>query len=90
MLYIETKKSTLHACWKALWPTTVRDNNSKQSLENGYSQIIETGHTLGGEGFVDMTKQDISEIMDDYELHEDDLIHMVEKNTGNENDSRYE
>ena len=85
MSYIEIKQSVLHACWKAVWPAIVKDNNNKQSLENEYFQIIEIAHMLGGEGFVDMRKEDISEIMDDHELHEDDFLERVEKNTGNEN-----
>ena len=76
MSYIEIKQLTLRACWKAVWPTIVKDNNNKLSLENEYSQIIEIGHTFGGEGFVNMTKENISKIVDD---HEDDLIEMVKK-----------
>ena len=34
---------------------------------------------MSGEGFVDMIKKDISEKIDDYELHEDEIIEMVEK-----------
>lgn len=86
MSYVEIKQSTLHACWKAVWPNIVEGENHRMSLEQEYSQIIELGHTLGGEGFEDITEVDIAEIMEDQELHEDDLIEMVQKIGGSEND----
>jgi len=86
MSYAEIKQSTLNACWKALWPNIVEDENHRMCLKQEYSRIIELGHMLGGEGFADITEVDIAEIMEDQELQEDDLLEMVQKISGSVND----
>ncbi|GFQ65224.1 tigger transposable element-derived protein 1 [Trichonephila clavata] len=87
MAYAEIKKSTLHACWKAVWPDVVESANPRIPLEQEYSQIIELAHSLGGEGFEDLSEADIIEIMADKEICEDELIDMVNITSENESDN---
>ena len=69
--------STLHACWKSLWPDIINGENNSVALEEEYSRIIELGQELGAEGFDDITQADIKELMPDQALNADDLIEMV-------------
>ncbi|GFU01250.1 tigger transposable element-derived protein 1 [Nephila pilipes] len=85
--YPEIKKSTLNACWKAVWPDVAERENPAILLEQEYSQIIELAHSLGGEGFEDLSESDIIEIMADKEICEDDLIDMVNITSENESDN---
>ncbi|GFT02826.1 tigger transposable element-derived protein 1 [Nephila pilipes] len=85
--YAEIKKSTLNACWKAVWPDVAERANPPILLEQEYSQIIELAHSLGGEGFEDLSEADIIEIMADKEICEDDLIDMVNITSENESDN---
>ncbi|GFQ91990.1 tigger transposable element-derived protein 1 [Trichonephila clavata] len=87
MAYAEIKKSTLHACWKAVWPDVVESANPRIPLEQEYSQIIELAHSLGGEGCEDLSEADIIEIMADKEICEDELIDMVNITSENESDN---
>ncbi|GFS38285.1 tigger transposable element-derived protein 1 [Nephila pilipes] len=85
--YAEIKKSTLNACWKAVWPDVAERANPPILLEQEYSQIIELAHSLGGEGFEDLSEADMIEIMADKEICEDDLIDMVNITSENESDN---
>ncbi|GFT13151.1 tigger transposable element-derived protein 1 [Nephila pilipes] len=84
---LRLKKSTLNACWKAVWPDVAERANPPILLEQEYSQIIELAHSLGGEGFEDLSEADIIEIMADKEICEDDLIDMVNITSENESDN---
>ncbi|GFT04219.1 hypothetical protein NPIL_9131 [Nephila pilipes] len=55
-------------------PDVAERANPPILLEQEYSQIIELAHSLGGEGFEDLSEADIIEIM--AEICEDDLIDM--------------
>ncbi|GFS40245.1 tigger transposable element-derived protein 1 [Nephila pilipes] len=85
--YVEIKESTLNACWKAVWPDVTERANPPILLEQEYSQIIELAHSLGGEGFEDLSEADIIEIMKDKEICENDLIDMVNITSENESDN---
>ncbi|KAH9505326.1 hypothetical protein Btru_058349 [Bulinus truncatus] len=41
------------------------------------TEIVQMAHSLGGEGFDDLTEDDIAELMADKELSEDDLVNLV-------------
>ena len=55
--------STLHACWKSVWPNIFNGENSSVALKEEYSRVIELSQELGGEGFDDITQADIKELM---------------------------
>ncbi|XP_066251421.1 tigger transposable element-derived protein 1-like [Euwallacea similis] len=81
-------KSTINACWKAIWPDAVESENDKSPLEHECSQIIQLAHTIGGEGFENLAEADIEEIMADEELNEDELVNMIHET--NKHDEKYD
>ena len=52
----EVKTSTLNACWYALWPECVNNFSGFPAVSEQVRDIVNLAHTVGGEGFSDMTE----------------------------------
>uniref|UniRef100_A0A3Q1B5X2 DDE-1 domain-containing protein n=1 Tax=Amphiprion ocellaris TaxID=80972 RepID=A0A3Q1B5X2_AMPOC len=63
----EMKPETLNACWKKLWPEAVQTPNGG-SLDDIHHSTVDTAvnlaKQLGGDGFNDMTLDDINALID--------------------------
>ncbi|XP_021711844.1 tigger transposable element-derived protein 1-like, partial [Aedes aegypti] len=62
--------STLNACWKPLWPECVH-HKSQQNVDD--REIILLAHAVGGEGFNDMTVEEVGEMMEDAVVDDEEL-----------------
>lgn len=80
------QQKTLAGCWKKLCPPNVV---VQQVIENAapitepiceqVNRIIEIARSIGGEGFVDMSEDEVQElIVDNADLTEEDLVDMLE------------
>ncbi|KAG0723591.1 Tigger transposable element-derived protein 1 [Chionoecetes opilio] len=76
----EVKPSTLNACWYALWPECVNDFNGFPAVTQQMKDIVDLAHTVGGEGFSDMTEEDVAELIDSHgaEPSVEEIIQMNE------------
>lgn len=72
---------TLNACWNHLWPKVVNNFHGFPTIRNEARTIVTLAHRIGGEGFTDMTVDDVEELIDshDQELTEEELVAMVEE-----------
>ncbi|KAG0719331.1 hypothetical protein GWK47_050719 [Chionoecetes opilio] len=72
--------STLNACWYALWPECVNDFNGFPAVTQQMKDIVDLAHTVGGEGFSDMTEEDVAELIDSHgaEPSVEEIIQMNE------------
>ncbi|XP_045105427.1 tigger transposable element-derived protein 1-like [Portunus trituberculatus] len=79
----EVQPSTINACWNALWPECVHDFRGFTTVHSQVQDIISLAHTVGEEGFDDMTEEDVDELLqleeeeakggaDDEDLHDDE------------------
>lgn len=75
----EMKVSTLNGCWKNLWPEAVLSKKDTPPAEDEMTRIISVAKRIGGDGFVDMTIEDINELLDDPLLNEEELIQLVDE-----------
>ncbi|XP_077397631.1 heterogeneous nuclear ribonucleoprotein U-like protein 1 isoform X5 [Festucalex cinctus] len=78
----EMKKETLNACWEKLWPTCVQDHTGFSPDEICHAAVDESvklAKLLGGEGFSDMTHDDIVDLIDRHSnpLTNEDLIELM-------------
>ncbi|XP_017891414.1 tigger transposable element-derived protein 1-like [Ceratina calcarata] len=73
----ELKTSTLNACWKKIWRSSVEIENVPESSENEIGGILELAKSIGGEGFVDMTIEDVQDLLVEGEVDEADLMEMA-------------
>lgn len=73
----EIKTSTLNACWKKIWPSSVETENMRETSENETGVILEVAKSIGGEGFVDMATEDIQDLLVEEEVDEADLMEMA-------------
>ncbi|XP_017796951.1 PREDICTED: tigger transposable element-derived protein 1-like [Habropoda laboriosa] len=80
------KTSTLNACWKKIWPSSVEIENVLESSENEIGGILELAKSIGGEGFVDMAIEDVQDLLVEEEVDEADLMEMASE-VGNQIDS---
>uniref|UniRef100_A0A3Q1BQ93 DDE-1 domain-containing protein n=1 Tax=Amphiprion ocellaris TaxID=80972 RepID=A0A3Q1BQ93_AMPOC len=63
----EMKPETLNACWKKLWPEAVQTPNGGSLDEIHHSAVdtaVNLAKQLGGDGFNDMTPDDINALID--------------------------
>ncbi|GAA6226202.1 tigger transposable element-derived protein 1-like [Lates japonicus] len=78
----EMKTETLNACWKKLWPEAVQ-NPTESSLDEIHHSAVDTAvnlaKQLGGDGFNDMTPDDINALIDAHThlLTDEDLAEMT-------------
>jgi len=74
----EIKPTTLHACWKNLWPEAIQGDSLNEPAENRMDAIVDLAKSLGGEGFDDMTVEDIQELLVEEETDAATLVEMVQ------------
>ncbi|XP_055078751.1 tigger transposable element-derived protein 1-like [Periophthalmus magnuspinnatus] len=78
----EIKTETLNVCWKKLWPEAVH-NPPGSSLDEIYQSAVDTAvnlaKQLGGDGFDDMTPDDMNALIDAHSqsLTDEDLAEMT-------------
>ncbi|XP_039598433.1 tigger transposable element-derived protein 1-like [Polypterus senegalus] len=62
----DMKKGTVNACWKKLWPEVVHDKGSsaEEIQHSAVDKSVRLAKLLGGEGFNDMTCDDVNELLD--------------------------
>ncbi|XP_066255898.1 tigger transposable element-derived protein 1-like [Euwallacea similis] len=72
----ELKTSTLNACWKKIWPSSVEIEDVPESPENEIDSILELAKSIEGEGFVDMANEDVQDLLVE-EVDEADLMRMA-------------
>ena len=78
----DMKKETLNACWKNLWPEIVHDYNgfSPDKIQhNAVNRSVELAKSIGGEGFDDITYEDINDLIDAHSqpLTDEDLTELT-------------
>uniref|UniRef100_A0A671Y3U3 DDE-1 domain-containing protein n=1 Tax=Sparus aurata TaxID=8175 RepID=A0A671Y3U3_SPAAU len=78
----EMKTETLNACWKKLWPKAVHNPTGCSLDEIHHSAVdaaVNLARQLGGDGFNDMTPDDINALVDAHSqpLTDDDLAEMT-------------
>ncbi|XP_062821287.1 tigger transposable element-derived protein 1-like [Anolis carolinensis] len=67
----EMKTETLNACWEKLWPEVVHDYKGFSPDEIHHSAVdnaVRLAKILGGEGFSDMTAEDVNDLLDMHSL----------------------
>ncbi|XP_037540482.1 tigger transposable element-derived protein 1-like [Nematolebias whitei] len=85
----EIKSETLNACWKKLWPEVVHDHKGLTADEIHRSEIdkaVKLAKTLGGEGFMDMTAEDVNDLIDVHAqlLTDEDLEELIQSSSEEE------
>uniref|UniRef100_UPI00358E5639 tigger transposable element-derived protein 1-like n=1 Tax=Myxine glutinosa TaxID=7769 RepID=UPI00358E5639 len=78
----EMKSATLNASWKKLWPEVVHDYNGFSPEEVYHSAVdkaVKLAKLLGGDGFNNMTHEDVNELIDAHSqpLTDEDLTEMT-------------
>lgn len=80
-------QKTLAGCWKKLCPPNLVQVDASPIAEPApiaehVSRIISVAHSIGGEGFIDMSEDEIEElIVDNVDLTEEDLVDMLDNYT---------
>ncbi|XP_071328990.1 tigger transposable element-derived protein 1-like [Trachinotus anak] len=91
----EMKTETLNACWKKLWPEAVQ-NPTGGSLDEIHHSAVDTAvnlaKQLGGDGFNDMTPDDINALIDAdaHPLTDADLAEMTKPPSDDEREEEEE
>ncbi|KAI4477435.1 hypothetical protein M0804_012821 [Polistes exclamans] len=80
----ELKTSTLNACWKKILRSSVEIENVFESSEHEIGSILELAKSIGGEGFVDMTIEDVQDLLVEAEVDEANLMEMASKATNDQ------
>ncbi|XP_045137210.1 tigger transposable element-derived protein 1-like [Portunus trituberculatus] len=77
----EVQSSTINACWNALWPECVHDFRGFPTVHSQMQDIISLAHTVGEEGFDDMTEEDVDDVIDshDAEPSSKELLQLEEE-----------
>lgn len=78
----EMKKETVHACWKKLWPDIIHNYEGFSPDEVHHSAVdkaIRLAKLLGGEGFQDMTQDDVNDLIETHSapLTDEDLTELT-------------
>ncbi|XP_051784731.1 tigger transposable element-derived protein 1-like [Erpetoichthys calabaricus] len=78
----EMKPATINASWKKLWPEVVYDDKGFTLAEIQHSAVqkaVQLAAILGGEGFADMTTDDVNELLDCHSqpLTDEDLEELM-------------
>ncbi|XP_064077714.1 tigger transposable element-derived protein 1-like [Macrobrachium nipponense] len=79
----DMKKETLNSCWKKLWPECVNDYKGFSPQEIQHSAIdnaVKLAKILGGEGFDDITKDELGSLINTYSelLTDQDQEEMID------------
>jgi hypothetical protein len=82
----ELKSETVNACWKNLWSEVVHD------FKGELKKIIRTAREVGGEGFVDMTDEEVEEHIEEHQevLTNEELEDLVKSSTEEEEEEEEE
>ncbi|XP_062706321.1 uncharacterized protein LOC134287721 [Aedes albopictus] len=81
------KRSTLNGCWRAIWPTCVSKNETEVDMD---ATILKICHAVGKEGFENLEKKDLEELMIDHPIDDDELMELLiesEENFGDAEES---
>ncbi|XP_070591828.1 tigger transposable element-derived protein 1-like [Erythrolamprus reginae] len=65
------KSQTMNACWKKLWPEVVHDYKGFAPEEIQHAAVqksVKLAQALGGEGFIDMTPDEVNGLLDEHGL----------------------
>lgn len=73
----ELKPSTLNSCWKTIWPECVKCKDPVIQNNEQFTDIITLAHTIGGDGFDDLSSADIDELLADKSLSESEIIDLA-------------
>lgn len=85
MAISEIKSSTLNGCWKSIWPECVKCENTGVNPNGAdvvLTEIVTLAQTVGGDGFDNLTFDDINEIIIDSVLDVDDLLEVALEDVG--------
>ncbi|XP_053968450.1 tigger transposable element-derived protein 1-like [Anastrepha ludens] len=74
----DLKPSTLNSCWKNIWPECVKSKDPDPVIHNNavFTDITTLAHTIGGDGFDDLSFADIEELLADKSLSENEIIDL--------------
>ncbi|XP_054734693.1 tigger transposable element-derived protein 1-like [Anastrepha obliqua] len=75
----DLKPSTLNSCWKNIWPECVKSKDPDPVIHNNavFTDIKTLAHTIGGDGFDDLSFADIEELLTDKSLSENEIIDLT-------------
>ena len=81
----ELKPETANACWKNLWSEAIHDFKSFPGIKGEVMKIIRTERE-GGEGYVDMTDEEVEEHIKEHQevLMNNELEDLVKSSTEEE------
>ncbi|XP_064106772.1 tigger transposable element-derived protein 1-like [Macrobrachium nipponense] len=88
----DMKKDTLNSCWKKLWPECVNDYKGFSPQEIQHSAVdnaVKLAKILGGEGFDDITKDEVGTLIDTHSepVTDKDLEEMTDSVIDDDEDS---
>lgn len=91
----DMKSETIKSSWKKLWPNVVHDYPGFTPEEIHHSAVekaVRLAHIIRNEGFVDMTEEDISALIDCHSdpLTDEDLLEMTKSASEEENEEEDE
>lgn len=86
------KPKTVQACWQALWPGTVQDFQGFPTVDEEVRAILDIARAVGGEGFSDMTEEDIEEHIQEHNkpLTNEELADLLNSVTDDEDEEDLE
>lgn len=78
----EMKNETLNACWKKLWPECVHNNKGfspEEIQQEAVNNVVSLAKKLGGEGFEDITQDEVNNLIDAHSepLTDEDLMELT-------------
>ncbi|XP_067140791.1 tigger transposable element-derived protein 1-like [Centruroides vittatus] len=73
----EMHQSTLNASWKALLPEMVSQENVVETIQHEYNNVVSLAHAIGGDGFTEITVDDILELVTENEINKADLVTVI-------------
>ncbi|XP_054745872.1 tigger transposable element-derived protein 1-like [Anastrepha obliqua] len=75
----DLKPLTLNSCWKNIWPECVKSKDPDPVIHNNavFTDITTLAHTIGGDGFDDVSFADIEELLADKSLSENEIIDLT-------------
>lgn len=84
----ELKQTTLNACWRNLWPETVKKEAKLPDINEQAKEIATLCRNFPGEGFDNLQTGDIVELINSHtpDLDEDDLVDLMKEDENEEED----
>ncbi|XP_070593160.1 tigger transposable element-derived protein 1-like [Erythrolamprus reginae] len=68
---MDMKSQTMNACWRKLWPEVVNYHRGfapEEIQDAAVQNSVKLAQALGGEGFVDMTPEEVNGLLDEHGL----------------------